>query len=259
MLHPEFDLQAIQSTTHPAAPLVVVHGPICRQLGINGMAGVLGPGFAANATIGRAIRLILMNVGGAYPGEADLATHGSPAKFSYCMTENIDESPWAAFHTTRGFHSEQNAVTVFAGEAPHNVNDHESKSAVRLLNLVADVMSALGHNNWYLAQHGRNDFVVILSPEHSALATRDGFTREDVQSYLFERARRSVRDLSTGGMWYTKDWPAWMNAAIERPETLLPVVRDARDILVLVAGGAGKHSLVIPGYGGSRSVTVPID
>ena len=258
MLHHEFDLYGIQPTTHPVAPLVIVHGPVARALHVNGGAGVLGPGFPANATIGRAVRLILQNTGGAFPGEADMSTHGGPAKFTYCMTENVAESPWPEFHTTRGFEPDESAVTVFAGEAPHNVNDHESKTAVRLLDIVADVMRALGHNDWWVAEDGRCDVAVVLSPEHAKVVAGDGWGRLDVQRYLFETARRRVSELTAGGMWGSKDWPSWMVGLAAKPDALIPVVRSAEDILVLVAGGAGKHSLVIPGYGAAQAVTEPV-
>ncbi|MEK7714244.1 MAG: hypothetical protein AAB387_02200, partial [candidate division NC10 bacterium] len=109
MLDPAFNLYGVQATTHPVAPLLIVHGPIAAALGIHAGSGCFGPGFRANATIGRAIRLILMNVGGATPGRHDMATQGSPAKFSYCIAERVDASPWGALR-------EDDAVTVFGGE-----------------------------------------------------------------------------------------------------------------------------------------------
>ncbi|TAM61796.1 hypothetical protein EPN52_01955 [bacterium] len=259
LLEPAFNLYGVQATTHPVAPLVVVHGPIAREIGMNGGAGVFGPGYLANSAIGRAIRLILMNVGGAYPGERDRATQGSPAKYAYAITENVAESPWPEFHASRGFDANENAVTVFGGEATHNINDHESNSPTRLLEIVADVMRGLGHNTWYLTQSGRNDCAVVFSPEHAALIAADGWTRADVQRYLFQHAVRPVRDLRKGGMWGMRDWPAWMNAQADDDEATFPCVRDADSIVILVAGGAGKHSSVIPGFGASHFVTVGIE
>ena len=250
MLEPAFNLLNVQSTTHPCAPLTIVSGPIARTLEINGGAGVFGPGFPANATIGRAIRLIMMNVGLAYPGERDRSTQGGPAKFSYCMAENIAESPWPEFHTTQGFAADENAVTVLAGEAPHNVNDHESTSAERFLEIVADVMRTLGHNAWYLTYEGANDFAVVLGPEHAEIVAGAGFTREDVQDFLFGRAVRPIRDLRRGGMWSMRDSPDWMRD--DDDDALFACVREAKDIVVLVAGGLGKHSSVIPGFGCSH-------
>jgi hypothetical protein len=255
VLDSRFNLFGIQATTHPVAPLLIVNGPIAEPAGVNSRAGALGPGARANATIGRALRLILMNVGGARPGEGDRSTHGGPAKFSYCIAENVEESPWPEFHTTLGLRADASAVTVFGGEAPHNVNDHESRSPERLLGIVADVMRSLGHNNWYLAQDGLNDIVVVFGPEHARLLGEAGWSRDDVQRFLFEHATRSVADLRRGGMWEMRDWPDWMNALADSPSEEIPVVRRSADILVVVAGGPGKHSLVIPGFGASRAVT----
>jgi hypothetical protein len=255
MLEPRFNLFGIQATTHPVAPLLIVNGPVAEHARLNRGAGVLGPGARANATIGRAVRLILMNVGGGRPGEGDRSTHGGPAKFSYCLAENVEESPWPELHTGRGLSAEESAVTVFGGEAPHNVNDHESESPERLLGIVVDVMRSLGHNNWYLAQDGLNDIVVVFGPEHARLLGDAAWSRDDVQSFLFEHARRSVADLRRGGMWEMRDWPDWMNALADGAGGEVPVVRRADDILVVVAGGAGKHSLVIPGFGASQAVT----
>ena len=102
MLDPSFNCYGVQATTHPVAPLVIVHGPRARAIGVHGGSGCFGPGFRANATIGRAIRLIMLNVGGAWPGRHDMSTQGSPAKFSYCIAENVEASPWGPWcRTTR--------------------------------------------------------------------------------------------------------------------------------------------------------------
>jgi hypothetical protein len=126
---PAFGLYSVQATTHPCAVLMLVSGPIVQELGLNFRHGAFGPGFRANASIGRAMRLVLMNVGGGIPGEGDQATHGSPAKFSYCVAENEAATPWEPFRVTRGFGRADSTVTVFSGEGPHNVNDHVCTSA----------------------------------------------------------------------------------------------------------------------------------
>src|SRR5205823_5367785 len=197
MLEPSFNLYGVQATTHPVAPLLIVHGPIARQLGVHAGSGCFGPGFRSNATIGRAIRLILMNVGGAWPGRHDMATQGSPAKFTYCIAEREDASPWGAL---RG----ESAVTVFGGEAPHNVNDHVSTTAAGILATVADTAVSLGSNvGWYFSQ---SQLLIVLGPEHAATIAGDGFTRTDVQRYVFEHARLPLRTLKLGGMWGIQDW-----------------------------------------------------
>jgi hypothetical protein len=256
MLQPQFNLAGVQATTHPVAPLLVVHGPVAGRIGIHVGSGVLGPGFRANSAIGRAIRLILMNVGFARPGEGDLATHGSPSKFSYCMAENIAASPWPPFHTTRGFGPDDSAVTVLAGEAPHNVHDHQSSTGTRLLNIVADVMRAQGHVSWIMSKG--NDFGVVFGPEHAHMCARDGWTRHDVQMYLYHRSCRAARDIEWGGNWTGRDWPKWMEGLAEDPDSLVPPVRDPADINVFVAGGPGKHTALIPAFGNTAAVTWPV-
>src|SRR5688500_11847659 len=131
MLDRSFNLYGVQATTHPVAPLLVVNGPYGREVGLHGGSGCFGPGFRANATIGRAIRLILLNVGGAWPGRYDMATQGSPAKYAYCIAENEAASPWGPM-------ASGDTVTVYGGEPPHNVNDHVSTSASGILTGLCD-------------------------------------------------------------------------------------------------------------------------
>jgi hypothetical protein len=249
MLEPTFNLYGVQATTHPVAPLVIVHGPVAARLGVHAGSGCFGPGFRANATIGRALRLILMNVGGAWPGRHDMATQGSPAKFSYCVAENAAVSPWGALCA-------EDAVTVFGGEAPHNVNDHVSTTAAGILATVADTAVSLGSNvGWLLAQ---SQLLIVLGPEHAATIAQDGMSRADVQRFIFEHARLPLRTLRLGGMWGMQDWPPWMTAVTD-PDALLPQVPSPDDVLVLVAGGPGKHSAVVPNCTFSRAVRRAIE
>ena len=162
MLDPAFNLYGVQATTHPVAPLAIVTGPYARAIGLHAGSGLFGPGFRANATIGRAIRLTLLNVGGAWPGRHDMATQGSPAKFSYAIAERDDVSPWEPLHVGLGFAPEESVVTVYGGEPPHNVNDHVSTTAPGILNNVADVAATLGSNvGWYMNQ---SQLLVVLGP-----------------------------------------------------------------------------------------------
>jgi hypothetical protein len=248
MLDPSFNLYGVQATTHSVAPLLIVHGPIAAELGVHSGSGCFGPGFRGNATIGRAIRLILLNVGGAWPGRHDMATQGSPAKFSYCIAERADASPWGALH-------EDNVVTVFGGEPPHNVNDHVSTTAAGILATVADTAVSLGSNvGWYFSQ---SQILVVLGPEHAKTVAADGLSRTDVQRFVFENARLPLRTLKLGGMWGIHDWPRWMHAVTD-DEALLPQVPSPDDVMVIVAGGPGKHSAVVPNCTFSRAVSRPI-
>ncbi len=248
MLDPTFNLYGVQATTHPVAPLLVVNGPYGRQVGLHAGSGCFGPGFRANATIGRAIRLILMNVGGAWPGRYDMATQGSPAKFAYCIAENEAASPWGPL-------CEGDVVTVYGGEGPHNVNDHVSTTAAGILANVADTAVSLGSNvGWYFSQA---QLMVVLGPEHARTIAGDGLARADVQRFVYENARQPLGLMRLGGMYGMQDWPAWMNATSD-PDARLPRVPSPEDVFVVVAGGSGKHSSVVPNCTFSRAVSRPI-
>jgi hypothetical protein len=248
MLDPTFNLYGVQATTHPVAPLLVVNGSYGREVGLHAGSGCFGPGFRANATIGRAIRLILLNVGGAWPGRYDMATQGSPAKFAYCIAENEAASPWGPLR-------EGDTVTVYGGEGPHNVNDHVSTTAAGILTNIADTAVSLGSNvGWYFSQA---QLMVVLGPEHARTIAEDGFTRADVQQYVYENARQPLSLMRLGGMYGMQDWPAWMNA-ISDPDARLPRVPSSQDVFVVVAGGSGKHSSVVPNCTFSRAVSRPI-
>jgi hypothetical protein len=250
MLAPEFNLYGIQATTHPVAPLLILNGPLARQLDVNNSYNVYGPGWRANATIGRAIRLLLLNVGGGIPGKGDRSTQGSPAKFAFCIAENETRNPWLPLHVERGFDAGTSTVTVWGGESPHNINDHVSQSAPNLLTTIADTAATMGMNNLYLND---TEMLIVLGPEHAATIASEGWTKPDVQQFLFEQARVPVRRAKLGGMWGMQDWPTWLH--IQDDETGIPVVRRWQDMVVMVAGGAGKHSSCVPTFGATRSVT----
>jgi hypothetical protein len=251
MLDPVFNLYGVQATTHPVAPLLIVHGPAAARLGMHAGPGVFGPGNRTNATLGRAVRLCLWNLGGARPGQGDMATQGSPAKYTYAIAERVDASPWGPLHASLGLDPGADAVTVFGGEGPHNVNDHVSQKGANLLTVVADTAATLGSNvKWYFAQ---SQLLLVLGPEHAATIAEDGFSRADVQQYVYEHARIPLHRLKQGGMWGIHDWPRWMQTADDH--ALLPVVPGPEDIYVMVAGGSGKHSTVVPNCCFSRAVT----
>jgi hypothetical protein len=248
MLDRAFNLYGVQATTHPVAPLLIVNGRYGREVGLHGGSGCFGPGFRANATIGRAIRLILLNVGGAWPGRYDMATQGSPAKYAYCIAENEAASPWGPM-------ASGDTVTVFGGEPPHNVNDHVSTTAAGILTNICDTAVSLGSNvGWYFSQ---SQLMIVLGPEHARTIADDGFTRAEVQRFVYEHARLPLALLKLGGMWGMHDWPRWMTA-VSDPAALLPQVPSPDDVYVVVAGGSGKHSAVVPNCTFSRAVSRPI-
>ncbi len=254
---PAFNLNGVQVTTHVTGPLLIVNGPVTRELDINAGPNVFGPGWRANATIGRAVRLILLNIGGATPGVLDRSTLGHPGKYTYCIAENEEASPWEPFHVSRGCRPGESAVTVFAAEAPHSVTNHVSPDARGVLTSIADSLATLGSNNMFVM----GEAAVVIGPEHAATIRKDGLSRRDVQDFLFQRARRRLADLTFHGAYgriYNRNWPTWVNR--DNPEEMVPAVERPDDFLVLVAGGqAGRFSAVIPGWAHwSRAVTRPI-
>lgn len=257
MLEEQFNLFGLQATTHPAAPLVLVSGPMTSTLGINAGVGAFGPGFRANATIGRAIRLILLNIGGARPGLGDQSTQGQPSKYSYCAGENDAETPWEPYRVHRGAASEETVVVVAALENPHNINDHASFTAEQILTTAANTMATSGSNGNYL---GISDPWLFLCPEHAAVIAGDGFSRADIQRFLFESARVPLAAIGLGQRRYLayrhRANPRYDELGLGDPElTHWPIMTSPEDLNIVVVGGPGKHSSFAPPTGAiSRSV-----
>lgn len=251
---PEFNLRGVQATTHSVAIMVAVHGAAVEGAGYNAGFGAFGPGNRANATTGRAIRLILLNVGGGRPGDGDASTQGQPAKYTYCFAENAPASPWPIFPRSRGIEA-ASAVTVAGVEGPHNCHDMWSTHPAPIYRKVASVMTTLGSNNSVMSD---SEFFIVLCPEHAQQAAAEGWSREDVQLFLYQHARipRRLRDEHFGGMGIEAPWLQ----STDDPDAMLPMTGNPSDIRVMVAGGPGKHSCVIPSWGSiSRSVTLPVD
>ncbi len=248
MLDPAFNLFAVQATTHPCSPLVLVNGPITAELGINARYGAFGPGVRANATIGRAVRLALLNIGGAAPGVLDRSTQGQPSKYSFCVAENEAESPWEPLHVERGFAPGDSTVTVVGCENPHNINDHVSTDAEGVLTTVAGSLANMGSNNAYL--HGGP--VLALGPEHAAIVAAAGLTKDDIRQYVFDKARVPRAIWERGGMAKMADDPFAEDESV-------PIISKPEDLIIVVIGGFGRHSSWLPTFGDStRAVTKPI-
>lgn len=249
----DFNLIGMQTTTHPCALLCIVQGPVAADLGFNSGHGCMGPGTRANASVGRALRLILQNIGGAVPGLTDKATQGSPAKYGFCFAENEAESPWPPLRTTLGLTLEDSCVTVAAAEGPHNVNDHLSSDGQSILETIAQTMATVGCNNLYVG----GDHFVVFGPEHAQVVAASGFSREDVQGYLYEHARVNVERIPASKLEELTSWGGYAEK-LEAWGGRIPLARDASLLRVLVAGGAGKHSCWIPtfavGYSQTRAI-----
>ena len=248
----KFNLLGIQVTTHPCGTLIVVNGPIAKKLNINSQGNAFGPGARANATIGRALRLILLNIGGGIPQQTDKSTQGQAAKYTNCIAENEEDSPWKPLHVERGFKPEDSAVTVFAAEGSHNINDHSSNTGKGILMTAAATMATGGNNNliYFTGEH-----ILIFGPEHAATVAKDSFSKEEVKDFIFEHARLPMKRLSPENIQARKAAPQNFGEFVDAE--FVPVAKR-EDIVVMVLGGPGKHSCCVPTFGMSYSVTKQI-
>lgn len=243
---PAFNLNGVQATTHMAAPLLVVNGPVRTEIGMNAGCNVFGSGNRANATIGRAIRLVLLNVGGAWPGELDKSTLGHPGKYTYCIAENEELSPWAPYPVERGLKAGESSVFVLAAEPPHSVTNHVADDARGVLDSVVSAMSTIANNNAVSSGH----CAVVLGIEHARTIAGSGWTRSDVRHYLWTYAGNLFRDIAFDhryGTVYNRNLPRWYR---REPDARIPIVPSPDNIHLFVAGGeAGRFSAFIPGWG----------
>ena len=249
-----FNLKGVQATTHPCAPLAIFNGPVGREVGVNSGHNAFGPGFPANATIGRAVRLAMINIGSAIPGTGDMATMGVPGKYSFVVAENEDASPWEPYHVERGFDRDVTTVTVVGAEGPFNINDHFSKDAAGIMKTVAGTIANTGGNNIFY----KCEPVVALGPEHAKTIAGGGISKQDFKTYLFENARIPLgrfADAVIEERLMRMDPVRYGNAA---PDTGVPIVQAAEDLIVIVLGGAGKHSMFLPTFGATHAVTRPL-
>lgn len=244
---PAFSVHGPTASTSGMGVLMIVNGPIASQLGINAGENLFAPGWRANATIGRALRLLLRNVCGAIPGVLDRSCFGHPGKFTYCIAEDEAHSPWAPLHVERGAPPEESAVTIFAGESPHQVANSTASDPEAILASITDVMVAGGR----LSLSGQQ-FVVVIAGEHRKRLVDRDWTKKDIRAWLYKHAVRSEEDLARAGR-----LPA--PGTEDQGTRQYQAVADPDDILLVAAGGdAGGYSVVIPGWSGklhSQAVT----
>lgn len=248
VLDPAYNLHGTLATTHPCGQMMLVNGPLRTTLDINCGSNCLGQGRRANATIGRALQLILLNVGGAKPGDMDRATHGSPAKYSFCFGENEEASPYEPFHVRRGFKPTDSVVTTMAAEAPHNINDHASTSGEGLIATIAGTMAQTGSNTVYL----KGPSFVVLGPEHAQTLHRDEWTIASIQEALYDRSKVHVSRISKENL------ASWAGQGRDPVKDHYYLAASPNDINVVVAGGAGKHSVYITSFGNTAAPSVKV-
>ena len=252
---PAFNLHGQSGTTNATSPLIIVNGPVRGRLGVNCAAGVFGPGYRANATIGRALRLIMINLGGTRTGEISMSTLGHPGRYTYCIGEHEEASPWEPLHVERGFAREQSIVTVFSGEGPFIVNDHLSRTAPQLVaSLGWSAAGVWNHKSFPVYGHT----LWVIGPEHARTIAGDGWSKADVKHHLFETIRRPAGELAPGPDGAeTGRLKDLVGAA--GPDERIPKFPSADEIVVVVAGGtAGRFSAVVPGWMGGEIGSSPV-
>jgi hypothetical protein len=246
VLQPDFNVGSTACTTGGAAPLVIVNGPIARRLGISGGTACFGGNIKPNVTIGRALRLCMRNLGGAKPDGMEKSTQAWPGKIACCFAENEARSPWEPLSVERGYGAETSTVTVVAVRGIYPVTEGVQTSGQGVLETLVASMRYVG-SPIYHQMHNRIPLIVALSPEHAEEIARAGFDRRAVREYIHANARMPVRLLRDRG-YYAPD--AWKDLVDESdPDATAPIVAGPDRIILVVAGGDGRHSAWIPAWG----------
>jgi hypothetical protein len=245
----EFNMHGVLATTMPVGPVVIVNGPIRRAIGMNAGVNVLGQGNRANLSIGRALQLVVRNVGGGRPGEVDRAAHGSPGKLSFCFAEDEEGSPWEPLSVERGFAPGASTVTLFAGEGTRCVVDQLSRTAESLAATLALSLASLHHPKLAMAF----DAVLVIGPEHGRVFREAGWSKARLLEELYARLLRPGAELVRGAGGIAEGVPEHFR------EAMLPKFRPGGLLLVHAGGRAGLFSEIIGGWvsgdGGSQPVT----
>jgi hypothetical protein len=224
IIDPAFNMLGVQTTDESVAPLLIINGPIAKQLSINSSFGLLGPGRQANASIGRAIRLIMNNIGGGWPGLISQAATGHPGRYTLCFAESEEKSPWKPLHVELGYRKDANTVTVMRAESIVNVTG----GLVELASVMGSLTSGVG-----MGRGGR--VAVIVAPYVAQDLAAKGWTKEDVKRYLYKNGRIPIKQFKESWGVANSGMPEW--AREFEKDGAIPSVRSPEDITVLVAGG----------------------
>ena len=247
---PQFNLLGIQTTTNPVSPMIVINGPYRRQVDLECGRGCMGNGFRANATIGRAVKLVLRNIGGCIPGDVSKSIHGMPGRYSFCFGELEEESPWEAFHVEMGYHPEESTVSVFGAQGTQNIYAGFLKPE-NIIHCVADGMSCYGNNGYV---RGSGNPVVVFSPGHAKIFSQCGWSKARVKRELFNNTYIPLSKIPEEKQLSNPIYSDW-----DRSRSI-QLCQKADDIVVLVAGGSeAYHVTYIPSFASTDMVIQQIN
>ena len=244
----EFNVHGVLATTMPVGPVVICNGPGTRSIGMNAGVNVLGQGNRANLTIGRALQLVVRNVGGGRPGEVDRAAHGNPGKLSFCFPEDEVDSPWTSLAVSRGVPVGHDAVTLFAGEGPRCIVDQLARDADHLANSFASCLRTMHHPKLVLAF----DAILVVGPEHARVFSASGWDRDRVISELQVRLQIPGAEIVRGANGMTEGVPP------QFADLTLPKFKPDGILLVHAGGGAGLFSAIIGGWANGSTGSTPV-
>ena len=247
---PDFNLLPMQATTNPVTPMIIVNGPVVERLQINSGYNVLGQGWKSNATIGRALRMVLTNIGGGEPGKLDKACHGQPGKFSMCIAENAAASPWEPFHVERGFAADESTVSVIGVTGTQDIIHYARTSAQKVVDTLIRAIPREGYKNIYSG----GEPLLVMGPEQAASLGKAGWSKNEVKRVIFNGTKIPVTTFSPETVELIKGRRSRLISECG-PITEIPIADRAEDIQIIVAGAAGNHTVFVPTWGDTRCVT----
>ncbi len=237
-LQDRFCLHGLLCTTYFSSPVLIVNGPVTRQIGMNGGVNALGQGNRANATIGRALQLLVRNVGGGIPGGIDRATLGNPGKYTYCFAEDESDSDWPSLAMDRGFERDDSVVSLFAGDGLQGVVDQQSRSPESLAKSLALSLRTVAHHKLFAMA----DAILIISPEHRRVFRQGGWTKANVRDALYSELMIAGTEIVRGAHGIAEGMPEKFR------DKILNKFRDDGLHIVSAGGKAGLFSAVIGGW-----------
>ncbi len=244
----EFNVHGLLATTMPVGPVIIVNGPVRGRVGMNSGVNALGQGNRANLTIGRALQLVIRNVGGGRPGEVDRATHGNPGKVSFCFAEDEEGSPWEPLSVERGFPAGASTVTLFPGEGPRGVVDQLSRTPESLARSLAACLRTVQHPKLPLAF----DAVLVVSPEHARVFREAGWDKARLRAELSGLLQLPGAELVRGADGIAEGVPTGLEDAV------LPKFGPEGLLIVHAGGGAGLFSTIIGGWVNGATGSTPV-